>query len=149
MTKREQAKGKEGEALARKVLRSRGVLMVEKIGTPVRLVPIKGVRNGYRVYWGDKVSGDMTGILPNGVRVLAEVKVGAGDRISWTRLRAHQPERLDLNKEYNAVSLFVWVSDYGVFVLDWVYPNEDFGPGKNLRLDRARELDVMDIGGLK
>lgn len=144
--KKRQKSGKEGENLARKVLRQRGVRMVEKIGTPVRLIPYATSKPGiYRVIFGEKVSGDMVGILDDGTRVLTETKSIEGNALHWSKLRAHQPERLDLNKQYNGISLLVWVSDYGVFVMDWNFPNEDFGPGKGLRYGRAQILDIMDV----
>lgn len=145
MARKEHEQGKEGEKLARQVLRSRGVRMVEKIGTPVRLVPIPGVRNGFKCYFGDKVSGDMVGLLDDGTRVIAETKSIKGKSLQWSKLRKHQPERLSLNKIYNGVSLLVWVSDFGVYVLDWIYPNDDFKPGKGLTAVRAAELNVMDV----
>lgn len=145
MAKREHQIGKGGEKLARYVLRSRGVRMVEKIGSPVRLIPVRGVKQAYRVIFGDKVSGDIVGILEDGTRVLAETKTITGRNLRWSDLRAHQPGRLDLNKKYNGVSLLVWVSDQGVFVMDWVFPNEDFGPGIGLTAERAEELNIEEI----
>lgn len=150
MAKREHEIGKAGEKLAQQVLRQRGVRMVEKIGTPVRLVPTmtKSGRPAFYVYFGDKVSGDMAGLLDDGTRVIAETKTIYNKNLQWSKLRKHQPERLDLNKKYNGVSLLIWVSTHGVHVLDWVYPNEDFKPGKGLTPARAAELNVMDVSKL-
>ena len=147
MAKKEHEQGKAGEKLARQVLRQRGVRMVEKIGTPVRLVPTMtgSGRPAFYVYFGTKVSGDMTGLLDNGIRVIAETKTIYNRNLRWSDLRAHQPERLSLNKSYNGVSLLIWVSTHGVHIMDWVYPNEDFKPGKGLTPARAKELNVMDV----
>lgn len=145
MSKKNHYAGKAGQDLAIKVLRSRGVRMAEQIGTPVRLIPVIGQKGAYRVYFGDKVSGDISGLLDDGTRVIAEVKSVRGEKLSWSKLRAHQPERLDLNKNYNGVSLLVWVSDYGVFVMDWIFPNEDFKKGTPMTAEKARELDMMDV----
>ena len=145
MAKRSQQIGKGGEKTARGVLAGRGVMLPEKIGTPVRLVPYPGPPNVYKVYWGEKVYGDIMGILPNGIRVLAETKTILEGNLVWSKLRAHQPERLDLNKKYHGVSLLVWVHHSGVYVLDWIYPNEDFKPRKGLTPERAAELNIMDV----
>ena len=150
MTKREHEIGKAGEKLARQVLRNRGVRMVERIGPAVRLVPTKQLsgRPAFYVYPGDKVSGDMVGLLDDGTRVIAETKTIYNRNLRWSDLRTHQPGRLDLNKKYNGVSLLVWVSTSGVFVMDWVFPNEDFKPRKGLMIERAGELDIMDVSKL-
>lgn len=150
MSKNEHEIGKAGERQARQVLRQRGVRMPEKIGTPVRLVPTmtKSGRPAFYVYFGDKVSGDTMGILDDGTRVLAETKTIYNRNLRWSDLRDHQPEQLDLNKEYNGVSLLVWVSSHGVHVMDWVFPNEDFKLRKGLTPARAAELNVMDVSKL-
>ena len=150
MAKREHEIGKAGEKLARQILRTRGVRMVEKIGSPVRLVPTKQLsgRPAFYVYFGDKVSGDVTGLLDDGTRVIAETKTIYNRNLRWGDLRTHQPGRLDLNKKYSGVSLLVWVSTHGVFVMDWVFPNEDFKPRKGLTIERAGELDIMGVSKL-
>ena len=150
MSKTEQEVGKAGEKLAKKVLKQRGVQMPEKIGTPVRLEPTMthSGRPAFYVYFGDKVSGDTMGILDDGTRVLAETKTIYNRNLRWSDLREHQPEQLDLNKEYNGVSLLVWVSTHGVFVMDWNFPDDSFKPGKGMTLDRAEELDIMDVSKL-
>lgn len=149
VSKREHVVGKEGERLALNVLGGRGVRMAEAIGTPVRLIPIRGVKNGWYVKFGAKVSGDIMGLLKDGTRVLAEVKAIHGRNLRWSDLRTHQPGRLDHNKNYNGISLLVWVSGQGVFVMDWVFPNEDFGPGIGLTVEEADKYDLMDVNELR
>jgi len=147
MARREQEIGKAGERIARQVLRQRGVRMVEKIGTPVRLVPTERTsgRPAFYVYFGDKVSGDMSGLLDDGTRVIAETKTIYNRNLRWSDIRDHQPERLDLNKQYNGVSLLIWVSSHGVHVMDWIFPNEDFKPRKGMTQTIAAAYDIMDV----
>ena len=90
----------------------------------------------------------LVGLLDDGTRVIAETKTIYNRNLRWSDLRGHQPERLDLNKEYNGVSLLVWVSSHGVFVMDWVFPNGIFKPRKGLTPTLAESLDVMDVSTL-
>lgn len=137
-----QAVGAAGEELAAKVLAGRGVRMVERIATPTKL--IRG-----RMIYSAKVSGDHMGILvPSGVRVLTEVKTIHDRNLRWGDLRSHQPERLSLNKEFGGVSLLVWVSGDGVFVMDWNFPSWDFKPGVGMLRCNAKVRDVMDVNDL-
>ena len=96
MSKREVQIGKAGEELALNVLAGRGVRIPERIATPAKMV-------GGRMIYEGKVSGDINGILDNGIRVIAEVKTIRGRNLRWSDLRGHQPGRLDINKRYNAI----------------------------------------------
>ena len=137
MTRRNQHIGKEGEKRAANALRSKGVEMVEKIGTPVRIVP------GRAPLWGEKVSGDHRGVLPGGTSVLAETKTIMDRNLVWSNLREHQPGRLTRHAELGGISLLVWVHSTGVYVMLW--PVEGFGPRKSISPDRASELAIQSI----
>ena len=134
-----QAKGAKGEDIADLVLRSKGVRMVEKIATPVRIIARKRMHGSdwFRLAWGEKVSGDRMGILDGGRRVLAEVKTR--DRnLRWKDLEDHQVLALTENAALGGLSLVVFVHPGGIAVLEW--PIEGFGPGKGLTITRALEL---------
>ncbi len=124
--------GKAGESLAAGVLGRLGVHMVQEIATP------KTVIRG-RVRYLKKVSADIDGILSDGRRVLAEVKT-VEHNLVWSDFSPHQPGRLTMNAEWNAISLVVWVHSTGVKVLKW--PIADFRKGKGITPERAEELSI-------
>ena len=141
-----QLHGAHGEQLASSVLVGMGVNDPEKIGTPVQLTPYfkygkkapeKGV---FRVKFGEKVSGDRRGVLDNGISVLIEVKTLLDkDRIIFSDMRDHQPERLARHASYGkALSLLVWVHSSGVYAMR--FPIAGFGPGKSIKLKQAIDL---------
>lgn len=141
MSRREQRIGNMGQEHAAAALRRAGVNMVEKIGTPVKLIPSKrGGKGTYTVIWGEKVSGDHRGILPGGISVLAETKTILDRNLVWSDLREHQPERLTEHFQCGGVSLLVWVHSSGVYVMRWPVP--DFGPRKSITPERAEELHI-------
>lgn len=140
--------GNAGEDLARQVLTARGVKMVQEIGTPVHVKKYGKTPGVFFVAWGKKVAGDHRGLLDNGVSVLAEVKTVVGRNLRWSDLSSHQPEMLSYHKECNGISLLVWVSSLGVFVLDWNFPNDHFRPGKGLTHGVAADLDIMNVNHL-
>lgn len=135
MTKLEQRIGAAGQEHAAAALRRAGVHMVEKIGTPVKLIPSIRAKGLFSVVWGEKVSGDHRGILEDGTSVLAETKTILERNLVWSDLRDHQPERLTQHAEYGGVSLLVWVHSTGVYVMRW--PLEGFGPGKGITQEKA------------
>lgn len=143
MTRHEDRIGKIGQEHAAAALRRLGVNMVEKIGTPVKIIPAR-VKGTYTVVWGEKVSGDHRGILANGVSVLAETKTIMDRNLVWSDLREHQPDALSKHAEYGGVSLLVWVHSTGVYVMRW--PVADFGPRKSITPERAQELDIEELG---
>jgi hypothetical protein len=142
MTKAQDLQGKAGQEHAQTALRRIGVMCVEKIGTPVRLIPTSK-RGSYMVIWGEKVSGDHRGIVPGGRSVLAETKTIYDRNLAWSDLRPHQPARLDAHTEWGGLTLLVWVSTSGVFIMRWPIP--EFGPGKSITLERAQDLDITAI----
>lgn len=123
--KHSQAKGKRGESVAERLLRQKGVLMVEKIATPVKIVDSKRTRGRqwHRIVWGEKVSGDRRGLLPGGRRVLAEVK-SRQHNLRWSDFQAHQIEALNENHAHGGLSLVVYIHPQVHVVMEW--PMEGF-----------------------
>ncbi len=136
MTHSQQRTGKAGESLAAAALSALGVKMVERIGTPVLLIPTK-LSGAFRVIWSEPVSGDHRGILPGGRSVLAETKTILDRNLRWSDLRAHQPGALTRHAEFGGLSLLVWVHASGVYVMRWPVPG--FEPGKSITPGQAAE----------
>jgi len=144
MTRREQLIGKDGEQLARSVLDGLGLEFIEKIGTPVKLIPVPSSRkNVYQVIFGEKVAADHRAMLPDGRSVLVEVKTVYDRNLVWSDLRDHQPAKLQQHAEFNGLSLLVWVHDSGVFVMR--FPIEGFGPGKGINAYQAEILHADTV----
>lgn len=142
MTRQQDRIGKIGQEHAAAALRRLGVNMVEKIGTPVKIIPAR-VKGTYTVIWGEKVSGDHRGILANGVSVLAETKTIMDRNLVWSDLREHQPDALSQHANFGGLSLLVWVHSTGVYVMRW--PVAGFGSRKSITPERAQELDIDDL----
>lgn len=146
MTRHEDQIGKAGQEIAASTLRQLGVECVEKIGTPVKVIP-RGSYLGqptYQVIWGEKVSGDHHGILPGGQAVLAETKTILDRNLQWSDLREHQPEALNSYAELGGLALLVWVHSTGVYVMQWPVPG--FGPRKSISPERAGVLNIERVG---
>lgn len=142
MSKREQRIGAHGQEQAARALRMAGVELVEKIATPVKLIASQ--HKGYfRVVYGETVSGDHRGILPDGTSVLAETKTVLDGNLTWSHLRDHQPGRLTAHAEYNGVSLLVWVHASGIYIMRWPVPG--FGPRKSITPQQAEELHIYSL----
>jgi hypothetical protein len=139
MTKAQQQVGKAGEDWAANAVRALGVEMVERIGTPVKIVRTKP--GGWvQIVWGEKVSGDTRGVLPGGRSVLVETKTILERNLQWGDLRPHQPGRLSQHAELGGLSLLVWVHSSGIYVIKW--PISDFCHGKSITPERAQELHI-------
>ena len=156
MARREQQIGKAGEQLAENRLRSIGLEMIEKIGTPVRLIPLpEWVRqilraagfspNGvFRVIFGETVSGDRRAIIPGaGTSVLIETKTILDRNLRWSDLRDHQPDALSQHASLGGISLLVWVHIGGVFIMRWPIP--DFAPRCSIDPAVASLLNIESI----
>lgn len=128
--------GKHGQNIAASVLSGLGIEMVEQIGTPVLLIPASA--GAYRVIYGERVSGDHRGILPDGRSVLAETKTIVDRNLRWSDLRDHQPERLSEHTRHNGLSLLVWVHHSGVYVMRW--PVFGFAPGESITAKMAESV---------
>lgn len=142
MTRREDRIGKMGQEQAASALRRLGVNMVEKIGTPTKLIPAR-VKGTFKVIWGERVSGDHRGILENGISVLAETKTILDSNLKWSDFRDHQPGALDAHHSYGGVSLVVWVHDSGIYVMRWPIPG--FGPRKSITPEQAAALQIEEF----
>ena len=138
MTKREKTIGDAGQNLAASALRSLGVLCVEKIGTPVRLIPA-GRAGVFKVIFAEPVSGDHRGVLPGGRSVLAETKTVLDRNLRYSDFRPHQPGALTEHAEAGGLSLVVWVHSRGTYVMQW--PIEGLVPNRSLSVERADEED--------
>ena len=137
MTRQEQRIGKAGEGAAARALAALGICMVERIGTPVRLIPHGRY---FAVIWGEWVSGDHRGVLPGGRSVLAETKTALDRNLRWSDLRAHQPQRLSRHAELGGLSLLVWVHESRVhesrvYVMQW--PIEGFERGAGITVKQG------------
>lgn len=144
MTKQQQTVGKHGQLLAAAKLRMLGCEMVEKIGTPVIMIP-KGTKNGvpvFQVIFEEKVSGDHRGILQNGISVLAETKTILDRNLRYSDLREHQPDRLSEHNSWGGLSLLVWVHSSGVYVMEW--PIFQFVPGTSITPQQAEFVSIKD-----
>lgn len=142
MTKYEQRIGQIGQNHAANALRGIGVMCVEKIATPVKLIPAR-VKGTFKVVWGEIVSGDHRGILPNGISVLAETKTILDRNLRYSDLREHQPERLTEHHENNGISLLVWVHSTGIYIMRWPIPL--FARGKSITPEEANLLNVESL----
>lgn len=143
--KHEQRIGKRGQNVAAAVLSGRcGINMVEQIGTPVILIPVRAARqNTYQVIFGEKVSGDHRGIIGNGISVLAETKTILDRNLRYSDLREHQPARLSEHVQYGGISLLVWVHGSDAYVMRW--PIAGFEAGTSITQEQAQELDRRTI----
>jgi hypothetical protein len=145
MSRAEDRIGKAGQEQAAGALSRLGVNCVEPIATPIKAIP-KGTIRGqtvYQVIWGEPVSGDHHGILPGGRGVLAETKTIRGRNLVYSDLRPHQPGALTRWAESGGLSLLVWVSDWGIFVMQW--PIEGFRPGKGITREWAESIEIRQI----
>ena len=137
MSNLQKIRGEQGQSIAARALEGLGVNMVERIGSPVKLIPchLGARRDVYRVVWGEKVSGDHRGLLANGVSILAETKTILDRNLRYSDLREHQPGKLQEHSDSNGISFLVWVHSSGVYIMRW--PIDGFGPGKSIGVDRA------------
>lgn len=123
MSRKEERLGKTGEKFAAQVLTNLGIEQLQRIGTPVKVIPVKvhgNKRPLFQVIWGEKVIGDYRGVLPGGRSVLAEVKTVLHRNLQYSDMRLHQPEGLTRHAELGGLSLLVWVhSDDEIYVMEW------------------------------
>jgi hypothetical protein len=140
-----QRHGVAGQNLAAGALARAGVAMVEKIGTPIRMIGVPGTPT-FRVVFEEKVSGDHRGVLGDGSgkSVLAETKTVLDGNLTWSRLREHQPERLTYHHELGGISLLVWVHSTGVYIMRWPIGGFD-GPRKSITPDQANQISVASL----
>ena len=149
MTRQEQKTGKVGEAFASRALANLGILQLERVGTPVKLIPVMGLKlkGVFRVIFGEKVIGDWRGILPGGRSVLAEVKTVLNGNLTYSHMRPHQPEGLSYHAKMGGLSLLVWVvSQEQIFVMEWHKDGiPGFAPGHGLSIEQAFLLALKPV----
>jgi penicillin-binding protein-related factor A (putative recombinase) len=148
MSKIQKQIGSNGEKIAMSVLSGLGIEMLERIGTPIKAIPM-GQKNGrdvYQVIFGEKVSGDHRGLIGNGISVLAETKTILDRNLRYSDLREHQPARLSEHVQYGGISLLVWVHGAGAYVMRW--PVAGFEAGKSITHERAQDLDIETVAFL-
>lgn len=148
MGRSEQRIGKAGQQQAAGALVRLGINCVEPIATPIEAIPMGYIRGRqvFQVIWSDPVSGDHHGLLPGGRGVLVETKTIYGRNLTWSDFRPHQPGELTRWTESGGLALVAWVSDKGVFIMQWPVPG--FGPRKGITLEMAERLDIVDIKSL-
>ena len=136
-----QSRGKVGQGIAMLLLRVAGVQMVEQIATPF-VVTGRKAGGWIRIKYSEKVSGDIIGIMPDGRRVLCEVK--ARDRnLRKSDFYDHQLEALAGNHENFGISLIVWIHPDDNMILRWPFRNWDQDRA-SLTIDEAREFYLWD-----
>jgi len=118
MSRAEQSTGKHGQEIAAATLRGMGIEMLEKIATPVLLIPSR-YKGFFKVIFEEPVSGDHRGILDGGRSVLAETKTIMDRNLRYSDLREHQPAGLSEHAARGGLSLLVWVHNSGVYVMEW------------------------------
>lgn len=137
--------GNNGENLAAVTLISLGIECVAKIATPHRRI-----KNPPYIVYDEKVAGDHHGILPNGIGVLAESKTISGDRLNYSELMTHQHAELEAWSGHNGLALVVWVSDYGVFVMEYILLVQNgFKPRTSLSVETAKCVDTLTRRGIQ
>jgi hypothetical protein len=129
MSRIQQRTGKQGENLAESTLLGLGIEQIEKIGTPVLLIPSR-YKGLFKVVYGEKVSGDRRGILPGGRSVLIEVKTILDHNLTYSELKPHQHAGLKAHADFGGLSLLVWIHNSGVYVME--FPISGFIPGTSL-----------------
>jgi len=134
--------GAAGEEQGAAALARMGVLLLEKVATPIRRIPHPTLPQYCRVIYDKPVSCDWHGVWVDGVSVRAEIKTHMDGNLTWSAFQPHQPAALTAHAEI-AISFLVWVSGAGIFVMRWPLPVEVFAPGKGLAVEQARKLDVQ------
>jgi hypothetical protein len=149
MTRQEQKTGKVGEAFASRALANLGILQLERVGTPVKLIPVMGskLKGVFRVIFGEKVIGDWRGILPGGRSVLAEVKTVLQGNLTYSHMRPHQPEGLSYHAANGGLSLLVWVAGQNeIFIMEWGADGiAGFAPHKSITKLAASLLAINTV----
>jgi hypothetical protein len=117
-----------------------GVLLLQKVATPIRRIPHPTNPQYCRVIYDAPVDCDWHSVWPDGTSVRAEIKTHMDGNLTRSAFQPHQPQALSDHAEI-ADSFLVWVSGSGIFVMRWPVPG--FGPGHGLTVERARELDIQ------
>jgi len=151
MGKVSQTRGAVGEKIARLMLQTMGVEMIEKISTPY-VVTHRGKNGWIKIAHSEKVSGDIRGIIPgSGRRVLVEVKARENNlrKSDFTGKDRdyHQLRKLQENHALGAISLIVWIHPYDNLILRWPFDgkwNPESRTRASLTFENARDLYQWD-----
>lgn len=148
--RRSKRKGDAGEDVAHSLLTMMGARMLQKIATPVRLIPpvSEAARREFfrRVIFSKTVKGDRWGVDPDtGRSILAEVKTYAADRLAYSVLKPHQIAALNEHAACNGLTYLVWVHPTDIFVLRWPIPG--FQSGTSISLGQAYAMKEQRING--
>lgn len=122
-------------------LRSLGVLMVERIHTPWKIVRHPVTRKIVNAIQMEKVSGDFRGILPGGRSVLVEVK--SCEHLVFSAFADHQVNALNEHRETGGLSLIGWKWPTGDAILQW--PIIGFIPRTSLPIEYAERFNITRI----
>lgn len=122
-------------------LRALGVLMVERIHTPWKVVRHPVTRKIINAIQVQKVSGDFRGVLPGGRSVLVEVK--SCERLVFSVFADHQVRALDDHVQAGGLSLIGWKWSTGDALLEW--PAYAFRPRASLSIEHAKQRNITKI----
>jgi len=137
--RRRQRSGVVGQSVIELRLRALGVLMLEAVNTPWKIVRVGGRIVGAVPM--KKVSGDFRGMLPGGRSVLVEVK--SFGRLPYGAFKAHQVQSLADHHASGGLSLVGWVFPGGDVLMAWPIPG--FLPRTSVSVERAKALNVVAI----
>jgi len=139
-------KGKKGQAIALTEMRRIGFLECQEIATPVVYVRTRLIDQipYHQVAYKERVNGDITAFLPNGVGVVCEVKTKTDGNLTWSIMQKHgehQATNLDRISKIG-VALVAWVCAVDeCYLLQWPIPG--FGPGRDsISIEDAAKLSI-------
>ncbi len=134
-SKRNQAVGEFSQDMVRHHLERMGFKMVERVHTPFTVIRRLGRVVG--AFPKEKVSGDFIAIQPlTGRKLLCEVKSRESGVFPWSMMEDHQRRALDENHICGGISMLALWCGGKIDVRIW--PVLDFGPGKSLKMTRAK-----------
>ena len=134
--KRNRAKGEIGELIASRALNRLGYKYIRRIHTPWRIHRVKG-----RIVSAtpmEAVGGDFRAVGPDGISVLAEVKMRDTETLTYSTLEQHQRASLYEHHEAGGLSLLIWVHQRIAYVMCW--PIEGFKPRSSIKIEDAKDL---------
>lgn len=138
--RRNQKKGSEGEAIARRAMSNYGYTFIWPIATPYI---ITRDRNG-RVIGAaakEQVAGDLRALYDGGISVLAEVKDHDGPRLTYSTLERHQHEALTEHDRLGGISLLIWIHQKEAYIMR--YPIDGFVPRTSIKIEDADSLRLQ------
>ena len=113
-----QRHGDNGEQVVRCRLVGMGMVLVEKVKTPWRIVRGPGGKI-LKAYPTHKVSGDFRAVMPGGRSVLVEVKWRESGPLAWNDLEPHQHHAMKIHQDAGGLSLIGWATPEGVMIFTY------------------------------